>query len=116
MNNHSLIRKLALSNKYQNLFTSAKDFGSIKIFENNTDLTKIQNLFLNYLYFYDSLYRDLVTEKISKHLMDCELYEDSYVIWKKEKMKNLDKKEDKSSNVKLVTSNEIIFPKRDLKE
>lgn len=111
----SLIRKLAKSTRYQNLFSTAKDLKNIKIFDNEIDLTKIQNIFLSYLYFYDSLYRELENNKISKHLMDEELYEDSYVLYRREKNKQKESKEDNPSNVKLVVSNEIHFPKKEVK-
>lgn len=106
----NLLRKLAKSVRYQNLFSSAKDLKTLKIFENDYCLSKIQSIFLSYLYFYDSLFRDIVTEKISKHVTDNEVYEDSYALYKRE---NIKKSEDKKSNVKLVVSDKIIFPKKE---
>ena len=105
----STIRKLAKSVKWQNFFSATKDLGTLKLFENSSDLTKIQSIFLSYLYMYDSLYKDLMTEKISSHIMDCEIYEDAYLLYRKTKQS--DNESDKQSELKLVASAKIKFPR-----
>ena len=53
------IRKLARSTYWQNVYRSAKDIGSIQIFENTTNFSGLQSLFLFWLHVYESLYTDL---------------------------------------------------------
>lgn len=65
-----------------------------------------------YLYMYESLARDIEIDKISKHIYDKELYEDSYLLWKKEKGNKVeDKKPSTTNEVKLVIGTDIRFPK-----
>lgn len=109
---YHFIRKLAKTTKYQNLFLAVKELHGLQLFHNITDLSKMQDLFLNYLYMYDTLNTDIAVDNISKHVLDNELYEDSYMLWRREK-KNKEKEEDnKASDVKLVLSDKIEFPKR----
>jgi hypothetical protein len=114
MNIESAIRKLAKSNKYQNLFLACKDLKEFRLFKNRRDLSNIQDLFLNYLYAYETLHQDLTMKKVSKHLFDCELFEDCYLLWKREGDKNKDTSTS-TGNVKLVPGNDIIFPSSEAK-
>jgi hypothetical protein len=61
------IRKLARSIYWQNIYKSAKEIGSIQLFENQTNFSGLQSLFLFWLSIYDSLYQDL-TQKEWKYL------------------------------------------------
>jgi len=108
----NLTRKLAKQNKYQSIFTISKEFKYIRIFKNTRELSKLQEIFLNYLYVYDNLNQDLMMKKVSKHIFDYEIYEDSYLMWKREKSNKPDDREDKTSDVKLIISDKINFPKR----
>ena len=112
MNSYYLIRKLAKQNRFQNLFSSVKDFG-FHIFQNDRDLTQIQNFFINYLFFYDSINKDLMIKKISAHVLDKELYEDAYMLYKREKGNTTDTEEKSHKDVKLVIGNEVNFPDED---
>jgi hypothetical protein len=112
MNIYNLLRKLAKETKYQNLFTIVKDLHTIKLFKNRTDLSNLQEMFLNYLYMYESINRDIMVERISKHVFDCELYEDAYLLYKKENKHSNDIESSKPSNVHLVLSDKINFNKR----
>jgi hypothetical protein len=111
MNIYTNIRLLAKSVKGQNLFTAAKDISGIQLFKNKFNLSQIQEYYLSYLYIYDTINRDIIVEKISPHVLDCELFEDSYLLWKKLN-KNVEKKEEKSisKDMHLVCGNKIIFP------
>jgi hypothetical protein len=108
MNNY--IRKLAKQYKFQNLFSIVKDLKSISLFKNNIDLTNVQMTFLNYLYMYEHLYRDIDMNKVSKHVVDDDIFEDAYLLWKRKKP---EEKEDNNSNeMKMVNTDKINFPKR----
>jgi len=111
MDIHTNIRKLAKSVRIQNIFGAAKDLQSIKIFRNECDFTNLQEEFLSYLYFYESIARDIIVEKISKHVYDKDLYEDAYYLWKQEKSNKTDKKSNSNQDVRLVMGTSIIFPK-----
>jgi len=110
-----IIRKLAKTQRAQNLFSVSKELSGIKLFRNNCDLSRIQEEYLLYLYMYESLARDIEVDKISKHVYDKELYEDSYLLWKRKKGNKL---QEKSGNqeVKLVKGKRVIFPKSEDKK
>ncbi len=111
--NHKLLRNLAKSDKHQILYHRAKEIGTLKLFNNDSDLSRIQIEFLYYLELYSSLYKDLgshepyISEDVINDLIRCE----AYLFWKstqkykeeKEKSnmnkKNRGRKIDKNSNV-----------------
>jgi len=113
MNTYLIIRKLAKSIKSQNWFTASKDIHSIHLFSNTFDFSKLQEIYLNYLYMYDSLMKDIMLKEVNEKVLDNDIYEDSYILWRK---KNFGKKEqtniDKKSDLKLVPGKIINFPKR----
>jgi ABC-type microcin C transport system permease subunit YejE len=78
----SVLRKLAKTDYYQALYSSAKELG-LQIFENNTDLTKIQLWFLSYMGMYSSINMDIAIGEISERVLENEIYEDAYLIYKK---------------------------------
>jgi hypothetical protein len=116
MNIYSEIRELAKTVRAQNLFTAAKEFSSIRLFRNTFNFSKIQEIYLSYLYTYETINRDIIVDKISPRVLDCELFEDAYLIWKRQdkKEKKINKKGEpeveKSKDMHLVCGNKIIFP------
>jgi hypothetical protein len=56
------IRKLARSIHYQNLYRAAKEI-NINLFENQSNFSGLQSLFLFWLSVYDSLYQDLAQKE-----------------------------------------------------
>ena len=111
MNIYSLLRQLAKTSKYQNLFIACKDINGFKLFENDKNLSQIQEIFLNYLYMYNSINQAINVDKISPHVLDKELYEDCYLLWKNKSSKKEIQNETKS-DVHLVASDTIIFPQK----
>lgn len=93
----------------QNLFSAAKEMTNIQMFRNKYNFTKIQEIFLSYLYFYYDIFQDVALKKIDKNILKNEIYEDAYIYWKKEKYpetrKIKDKKKQTHKNVQLVFSN-----------
>ena len=108
---YSKLRELAKSIRAQNLFVAAKEINGIRLFRNSFDFSKIQEIYLSHLYNYDSINRDIILDNISKHVFDSEIYEDSYLLWKRKNIKT--KKNNKKSDVNLVTGKKINFPKKD---
>jgi hypothetical protein len=100
---NSLI-ELAKSVEMQNLFSAAKDISNIKIFENNMNFSKIQMIFLSYLYIFNNLYTDIMLKKVSKKVIENKIYWDSYSYYKREKPE--EKKGKKERDIHLV------FPKK----
>jgi len=104
MNFEKQLRKLAKTTEHQNLFSLSKDIVTIKLFKNNRDLSKLQQFYLSYLYFYHDLYLDVELKKVNSKVLDYEIYEDAYKLWKKEKPEDISKK-DKAKDVHLVFTN-----------
>jgi len=87
-----ILRELAKTDYYQSLYNSAKDLG-LQIFENKTQLTKIQLWFLSYIAMYSSINLDIATEDVSDKVLDNVIYEDAYLHYKrKKKIKNKNKR------------------------
>jgi len=80
--NINIIRQLAKETKMLNLFNASKELNGIKLFHNETDLSKIQELFVSYLYFYYNINMDINLDKVSKKILENEIYEDAYCTWK----------------------------------
>ena len=100
--------ELSKSVKMQNLFQAAKDLHHIRLFENETDLSNIQSLFLSYLYTINDVNKDIIIDKISPKVLDNELFLDSYLLYKKENRKKEDQK-DKKRDLSLVAGKQIKF-------
>jgi hypothetical protein len=71
-----VVRKLARSDYWQSIYSSAKDVGSIQLFENKNNYSGLQSLFLYWLKIYDLLYTEL-SQKEFKYL-DEEVINDDY--------------------------------------
>lgn len=88
MDIEKIIRKLSKSNKWQTIFSLTKEAG-FPIFENTTDYTEYQILFLNFLSFYYNLYTEVALNDIPLYIFKDEIYEDAYMYYKrKEKVKD----------------------------
>lgn len=112
MNIYSELQKLAKSIKYQNLLSIAKEMNAIRLFRNKYDFSSIQMIFLNYLYNFELINREIITEKISKHVLDDEIMWTSYLLWrqKNQPKQKEEPKENKNRAVKLVAGTKINFP------
>jgi hypothetical protein len=111
----SIIRKLARSTYYQQLFHSSKNCNGIYLFENQTNFSGIQSLFLYWLETYSLLFKELsqlewenLDEKVLKddYRTDCFLYWRSKFI---EKEIRKAKKEEKKAKKKPGTLGLPIF-------
>jgi hypothetical protein len=117
-NIHSYLRKLAKRVSSQNLFAASKDMGCFQLFLNKTDLSKLQQDYLSYLYFYYNLYQDIYSKKVSEKVLNNEVFEDAYSYYKN---KHSEDKPEKSSGKKRKLSavfskdNKINFSKSEVK-
>jgi len=88
-----ILRILAKSNYYQLIYSQEKNIG-LRLFQNDTDLTKIQSEFLRQLQFYSVLYLDYALGEINEKVFENDVYEDAYMYYKRKKSKEEDEKED----------------------
>lgn len=79
------IRKLARKVENINLFSAAKEINGIYLFKNRMDFSKLQKIYLSYLYFYYDLYLDINLKKIKESVIGNEIDEDAYSYYKREK-------------------------------
>jgi len=84
------LRTLARLGYWQSLYSRAKEL-KLKLFENESDFTKIQILFLQYLEIYNQLYIDLSLgeEYIDEKVIEDELRADAYLLYKRKQRKNV---------------------------
>lgn len=80
-----VIRQLAKSAYWQNIYSASKEIGTIRLFENENNYSGLQSLFLYWLKIYDLLYSEL-TQKEYKYLDenvindDCRC--DAFLYWR----------------------------------
>ena len=110
---YKLLRELAKSVRAQNIFVAAKEINGIRLFHNDNDFSKLQEIYLSDLYNSNAISNDIVFEKISEHVFDSEIMEDAYLLWKRKNMKKIDKKDNKQNDVNLVVGTKINFPIRE---
>jgi len=105
---------LARSIRMQNLFLVSKEIASIKLFKNNFNFSKLQEIYISYLYTFDLLNKDIVVEGISKKVMEHEIFWESYLTYKRSNKKNREQSDNKK-DVNLVVGKEIHFPTKGTK-
>jgi len=104
MNTIKYVRKLAKSDESQNLYIMAKDIATIKLLDNSNNFTYIQNIFLRYLNFYYTIYSDISIGDVDEIVLENEIYEDSYIMYKNKKDKEHFKNNVKPKNEQDVNS------------
>jgi hypothetical protein len=97
-----IIRQLAKQVENQNLFLSAKELNGIKIFNNDKDFSKLQQLFLSYLYFYNNLHTEIQMKEVSEKVLEDEIYEDAYSVYKRDKPQNKGKEKKSDNGIHLI--------------
>ena len=88
MNIESMIRILARSNHYQNLYNSAKEQNGIQLFANVNNYSGTQSLFLYWLRIYSMLYEDLMSKEcqfLTENVINDSTRCDAYLYYKKKK-------------------------------
>ena len=80
---YELVRKLAKNPYYQSIYGQAKEIG-VRLFKNETDLTKLQVTFLGYLAFYADLNLDVYMGEVDEIIFDDFIYEDAYAYYKRQ--------------------------------
>lgn len=111
MNIDYLIRKLAKNQQLLNLFVAAKEVAGIRLFINQINFSRIQQLLLSYLYFYYHLNLDILSKEVNPKVLTDEIYEDAYSYYKKNKEDiKKDKKKCRTFYGVFSKDNKIKFP------
>jgi len=94
-----MIRVLARSSYWQNLYLASKDTDGIHLFTNVNRFSGMQNLFLYWLRVYSMLYDDLSTKEtpfITQKVIDDNIRCDAYLYYRKRKFEQEMKKHNQS--------------------
>jgi len=102
------IRALAKKIENQNIYVACKEIPTLKLFNNDKDLSKLQCIYLSYLIFYYNLNMEVALKKVSKKVFDNEIFEDAYSIYKQNKKEDIPKNK-KDRDIHLV------FPRKNKK-
>jgi hypothetical protein len=106
------IRRLARSSHYQSLYRSAKDIGTLQLFENQSNFSGLQSLFLFWLSVYESLFTDLAQKEwryLDEDVINNDVRCDAFIYWRsKAREDELDKykREQKVSKLKFKSKGE----------
>lgn len=107
------IRKLARSTYWQNIYKSAKEIGTIQLFENKTNFSGLQSLFLFWLSVYESLYVDLGQKTwkfLDENVINSDVRCDAFLYWRSQ-MREQEiikyKQEEKANNLKLKDKSNV---------
>jgi hypothetical protein len=103
MNINSL-QKIAKRNDIQTIYSRAKEIGSIRLFKNDSDFSKLQTLYLYFLELYNVLYHDLSSGEqwITEEVINDPIRVEAYLLLRKENRELL--KSDKNKKKKIVDS------------
>jgi len=105
MDIEKMIRKLARSIYYQNIYRSAKEI-NINLFENQHNFSGLQSLFLFWLSVYETLYSELNQKEfkyLDENVLEDDIRCDAFLYWRsqiKEQELDKNKREQKASNLK----------------
>jgi len=84
------LQRLARSNTAQTIYRHIKEIGSLRLFNNDTDLSHLQVLYLYYLSLYESLYTDLSMGEdfITEQVIEDPIRVEAYLLFKRVNRKN----------------------------
>lgn len=108
-----LIRKLAKSDYWQTIY-SLGEKTKIQLFSNTTDFTDLQIVMLKYLNFYSGLYMEIALGEVNEIVLDCNMYEDAYMMYKNKKDKDKNKdfelsRQPKKEKTKIIPQTKWLF-------
>lgn len=108
------LQKLARSNTAQTVYRHIKEIGSLRLFNNDTDLSHLQILYLYYLSLYESLYTDLSMgeEFISQEIIEDDLRVEAYLLYKRVNRKNKKQNTNKKSVIDNAGQGSLIFTRK----
>ena len=83
------IRKLARTVYYQNIYNAIKECSGIHLFENVSNISGLQTLFLYWLGIYSMLYQELSTQEddlLTERVIEDDVRCDAYLMHRKKKI------------------------------
>jgi len=100
--NINALQNLAKSNNAQIIYHRAKDLGTLRLFNNDSDLSQIQIMYLYYLELYSMLYMDLQMQEeyISEDIINDDLRCEAYLLYRR-----INKNKKQKSNTKSMIDN-----------
>lgn len=107
------IRKLARSVYWQNIYKSAKEIGSLHLFENDRNFSGLQSLFLFWLSVYESLYIDLAHKEwkyLDEKVINDDIRCDAFLYWRsqmRDAQINQHKQDEQISKLKLKDKSNV---------
>ncbi len=107
------LRNLAKRVEILNLFHAIKDGFGFELFENKKDLSKLQDTFLSYLYFYYSLNNDISAKRVSEKVLENEIFENAWAYYRnnmKEEKTEIESNKERAFQGVFSKDNKINFP------
>jgi len=109
------LRELARSEYAQNMYRASKANG-IKLFENESNLGRLQIVYLSFISLYDSIYTDIASDMLDDAIMDMERIKDDFLVdcyltYKRKNSKKKDKPKLKK-NLSGIPSISFVQPKK----
>jgi hypothetical protein len=116
----NVLRKLARTTTWQVVYCRAKEVGTIKLFHNVDDFSKIQIDFLQWLEIYYSLYMDIsLGEKyINDEMLSDDIRVDAYLFYRRKKKQDQkfaerEREQDKKSrDIRLGMIPSVVFKRK----
>lgn len=101
--NNNPLRTLARSEYWQNMYRNSKEH-NIKLFANESEMSRLQIVFLSYISLYDQVYTDIASN--DSGIMDLDRIKDDMLIdaYITAKRKNKNKKKDNRDKQKMNNS------------
>jgi len=83
--NYNILKKFSRSVRWQTIYARVKEIGSLQLFNNTSDLTKLQLLVMQWTEIYHSLYEDIAMNKpyIDEKIIEDELRTEAYLLWRR---------------------------------
>jgi len=108
------LQTLARSNTAQTIYRHTKEIGSLRLFNNDTDLSHLQILYLYYLSLYESLYNDLSMQEeyLTQEVIDDSVRVEAYLLYKRVNRKNKKQNANTKSVIDNAGSGSLIFRRK----
>lgn len=94
------LQNLCKSNEHQIYYHRVKEIGSLRLFDNDRDLSKLQIMYLYYLELFSVLFQDLNMQEqyISEEVINDPIRREAYLLYRKEK-RNKNTDDDKGKHI-----------------
>lgn len=87
-----ILRKLSKNNYWQSVYCQSKECSGIQLFENNSNYTHLQLIFINEISNFSAICADVLMGDVSELVLSEEIYQDAYSFYKHQKRIKKNKK------------------------